>query len=83
MDHIKKGFWILVAILISMIAFYAKDIHSKINNGVFVHRDEFKDSIITLKLDRQKEIETVRREICERLKRVESNQDEILKRLKR
>ena len=82
MKKYEPHFWKLLILLLvlvqGIIGFLAKDIYSKVNNGVFVHKPQFRDTVEEMHRDD----EVLRREICERLKRLEHNQDLILQRLR-
>jgi len=75
--HVWKGLIVVLSLLQGLVLFLAKDIYSKVNNGIFVHVPTFNSAVEEMHRDD----EYLRREICERLKRLEVNQDLILQRL--
>lgn len=76
-NHFLKVLFIALTLGIGVVGYWARDIHSKVNDGVFVRYIEFDRTIISLRV----EDEHLRREICDRLRRLEANQDKILDRL--
>lgn len=80
--HFWKIFIMALALLQIVIGFLAKDIYSKVNNGVFVRKPAFLSTISEL----HERDENLRRELCDRLMRIEKaverNNDLILERLR-
>lgn len=58
-------------------AYWIKDVHNKLNDGIFVRTVNYEKQINEMKQNRRESEAILRREICERLDRVEAQGDKI------